>query len=238
MARRLQAFCISLEGREDRRREFSAAWSKLKGQEQIALQFIPGVEIPAHITGQTRISLCDMACAMGHRKAVAIAQARGQDVCLVLEDDALPLAGADLMRFMDGSLATTTLPWHSVNLGGCSAQWRPSTPRLRAARVAPGLIRVKGMVTTHAILYHARMFDDVMCSVPTETEFANFANMLTNPRPYDQWLASYGLQLTPDAPLFTQSGSSSDILGTPHGVSVHDLIMKTYEHIRTVVPFS
>lgn len=234
--KRLQAFCITLERREDRRKEFLSAWNRYIDSSQIALQFILAVEPPSAFTGPGSMPFRDLACGISHRKAIALAAARQQDVVLVLEDDALPVEERSLLKFMDTVLTAYGEAWHTVNLGGCNAQWRPATPKLRASQVAQDLFLVKGMVTTHAVLYHERSYADILCSVPTEVEFANFAGMLINPRPYDQWLAGYGTMLTGRYPLFVQSGSSSDILGVPHGTSITDLINGTYDSIRNACP--
>ncbi len=234
--KRLQAFVVSLPAREDRRQTLREWWSRMPDAAHCALQFIPGVEVPAVFTGYARVAKCDLACAMGHRKAVALAEAQGLDVVLVLEDDAQWLPPASLLDFMTGPLAQYQ-GWHTCNLGGCNAQWRPASPTLRAGRILPGLMAVKGMVTTHAVLYHKRSFEDILCAIPTEQEIlGNYGTELTNPRPFDQWLSSYGVQVTPDAPIFSQSGSTSDILGVPHGVSIDGLIKETYERLRNTVP--
>ncbi len=241
MEPRLQAFIISLPSRTDRRRDFEKAWDASSLGDFIDVQFIPAVEIKAEITGPARIACCDIACAVSHRRAVAMAAARGLEAVLVLEDDAAPEVLHNLRAFLTVTLRAVNLPWHTVNLGGCSAQWRPATPALRQTPVpgAPGIFQVKGMVTTHAILYHRRVYDDILISVPSETEFANAANSLLTCRPYDQWLASHGVMLTGEVPFFVQSGACSDILGVPHGCSIAELIRDTYRRLaykRNAVP--
>ena len=228
---RLQAFVISLPAREDRRRAFSKAWDASACGSAADARFIPGIAIPDHITGYARMALCDMACAVSHRRAVATAAAAGLESVLVLEDDAEPEEGADLAGFL-ARLANAPAGWDTVNLGGCTAQWRPATPALQVERVGKDWSYVRGMVTTHAILYHRMIYDDVLASVPDDEEFANTANGFNSCRPYDQWLGSHGRMLTGNHPLFVQSGSCSDILGVPHGTSIAKLIRDTYQTIR------
>lgn len=228
----LRAFVISLPKRDDRRKEFEAAWKASECGKAIDWEYLPAVEVPAHIGGQHRVGLCDLACAISHRKAVAMAQAAGLEAVIVFEDDAIPRNSEKLADFLFLTLPKSTSGWNTVNLGGCSAQWRPATPSLRFERQAPGLFRVRGMVTTHAILYHRNVYDDILAAVPTEEEFRLTTGDLVTTRPYDQWLGSHGVMLTGEIPYFVQSGSTSDILGGPHNCSVSDLIEKTYETLR------
>ena len=228
----LSAFVISLPKRNDRRKEFESAWNASHCGKAISYEYLPALEVPDHITGQARVGLCDLACAISHRKAVALAQAANLEGVIVFEDDAVPRNDERLAEFLFVTLAKAPAGWNTVNLGGCSAQWRPATPALRFERQAPGLFRVRGMVTTHAILYHKNVYDEVLASVPTEEEFRMATGDIITTRPYDQWLGSHGVMLTGEIPYFVQSGSTSDIIGCPHNSSVSDLIEKTYETLR------
>lgn len=228
---RLKAFSISLPSREDRRKDLDAAWDASGLNAFIDLEFIPGVQISPNIQGPQRVALCDLACAASHRRAIAMAAAEDVEGVLVLEDDAVPVNADQLHDFLFRTLAKAP-HWNTVNLGGCRANWRPATPALRFTEHAGGqLFTVRGMVTTHAILYHRNVFDDVLVSVPCETEIASGAIPHTC-RPYDQWLASHGTMLTGCRPYFVQSGSSSDILGMPHGQDIAALIQDTYVRLR------
>jgi len=229
---RLKAFCISLPSRADRRKDLDAAWDASGLNQFIDLEFIPGVQISPSIQGPQRVALCDLACAASHRRAIAMAAAEDAEGVLVLEDDAVPVNSDQLHDFLFKTLAKAP-HWNTVNLGGCRANWRPATPALRFTEHAGGqLFTVRGMVTTHAILYHRNVFDDVLVSVPCETEIASGAIPHTC-RPDDQWLASHGTMLTGCRPYFVQSGSSSDILGMPHGQDIAALIHDTYARLRS-----
>lgn len=229
---KLKAFCISLPNRGDRRKELDAAWDASGLNAFIDLEFIPGVQISPNIQGPQRVAFCDLACAASHRRAIAMAAAEEYEGVLVLEDDAVPTNSDQLHDFLFKTLAKAP-HWNTVNLGGCRANWRPATPALRFTEHAGGqLFTVRGMVTTHAILYHYNVFDDVLVSVPCETEIASGAIPHTC-RPYDQWLASHGTMLTGCRPYFVQSGSSSDILGMPHGQDIAALIHDTYARLRS-----
>ena len=229
---RLKAFCISLPSRADRRKDLDAAWDASGLNQFIDLEFIPGVQISPSIQGPQRVALCDLACAASHRRAIAMAAAEDAEGVLVLEDDAVPVNSDQLHDFLFKTLAKAP-HWNTVNLGGCRANWRPATPALRFTEHAGGqLFTVRGMVTTHAILYHRNVFDDVLVSVPCETEIAAGAIPPTC-RPYDQWLASHGTMLTGCRPYFVQSGRSSDILGMPHGQDIAALIHDTYARLRS-----
>lgn len=235
---RLLTLCITLPERQDRRDEFTKHWDKTRLGELLDLEFIPGVVIDKRIQGPQRIAFCDLACAASHRRAIAIAAAADAEGVLVLEDDAIPRNMSDLPGFLTQTLAKHPHPWDTVNLGGCYANWRPATPLLRFHPHAGGqLFTVRGMVTTHAILYHRRVFDDVLASVASEEELAS-GFMPQTSRPYDQWLASHGTMLTGHQPYFVQSGSTSDILGVPHGTNIEDLIESTYARLRSSVESS
>lgn len=232
---KVPALVISLPHRQDRRDAFKAAWDKAKLDGVLLAQFIPGLVVPQTVKPPFRVALCDMACAVSHRRAVAMAAAKGWDRVLVLEDDAVPCVdGSVLAEFLSLTLSETRVEWDTVNLGGCSAQWRPATPRLRSADLPDSskLYRVRGMVTTHTILYSWRAYESVLASVPDDHEFATLANSVTTARPYDQWLGSHGTMLTGTLPLFTQSGSDSDIIGVPHHTSVAEQITKTYQELN------
>jgi hypothetical protein len=229
---KLKAFCISLPKRADRRKDLDAAWDASGLNAIFDLEFIPGVQISPNIQGPQRVALCDLACAASHRRAIAMAAAEDAEGVLVLEDDAVPVNSRQLHDFLFTTLAKAP-HWNTVNLGGCRANWRPATPALRfSAHEGGELFTVRGMVTTHAILYHRNVYDDVLVSVPCETEIASGAIPPTC-RPYDQWLASHGTMLTGCRPYFVQSGSSSDILGMPHGQDIAALIQDTYARLRS-----
>lgn len=230
---KLRAFAISLPHQRARRDTFLSWWHGRGYEQQFSLEFLPAVSISPSLTGQQRVSAADSACAASHRAAVATALAEDLEGCIVFEDDAeAEVDGSELFEFITGALAQVRSAWHTVNLGGCMAQWRPATPRLRATLVAPGVAAVRGMVSTHAILYHRRVFEDVLAAVPSAAEITTRGGCFITGRPYDQWLAGHGTMLTGMKPFITQSGATSDILGMPHHVKVRDLIEQTYERIR------
>lgn len=232
-------FCISLPKRGDRRDALKKEW-RHKGFAMALpspLEFVEGVQIADNLKGPPRIAAADMACAIAHRNAVERAAAMDAEAVLVLEDDALPAASsAALGQFLFNTLRGVTVGWDTVNLGGCSAQWRPATPMLRWERISDEVFRVQGMVTTHAIVYHRRVFADILCAVPSEEEVRSTGFGVRTSRPYDQWLASHGTMLTGAVPYFVQSGSTSDILGVPHGVDIAELIHSTYARLRSSAP--
>ncbi len=235
----LPVFCISLPARSDRRDALRTAWQHggFDLSLPMPLHFIEGVRIAENLKGPARIAAADMACAIAHRNAVERAATMDAEAVLVLEDDAVPAASsAALSDFLFKVLPKVSQGWETVNLGGCSAQWRPATPMLRWERLTDDVFRVKGMVTTHAIVYHRRVFADVLCAVPSEDEVRRTGFGVRSSRPYDQWLASHGTMLTGSVPYFVQSGSTSDILGVPHGVNIADLIHATYARLRSTAP--
>ena len=226
------AVVISLASRRDRLNAFLERWNgswlcKAFG----GITVMHAVE-PPDAGAKSDVGCREMACAVSHRTAVASAYASGLQRIAVFEDDAYPgPEPSGLMQALDSETK-----WQVCNLGGCKAQWRVATPSLRAVRLSAELLEVKGMVTTHAIIYNATVFEEILTAVPSAAEYAVKARGLVAPRAYDQWLGSLPGYVTGNAAHVLQDGSTSDILAMPHGQRIDSLIQETYEHLRRTCP--
>ena len=182
-----------------------------------------------------RVRMGELGCAVGHREAIELAAADGAPTCLVMEDDVEAFEGADLegVRVLLECLEERA-DWDVVNLGGCAADWRAGTPAFGSAAMVPGLARrVFGMVSTHAVVYHARAYGAVLSAVPPrETARRQYAS-LVKPRAYDEWLHGALRVVAPMRPVFFQSGAESAILaGGRHVIDVKGAIERTGQRLE------
>lgn len=178
-----------------------------------------------------RVRMGELGCAVGHREAVELAADLETETVLVLEDDAEVFPGGleETGRVMEALAARDD--WDAVNLGGCRANWRPGTPAFGSQGHVPGVTRrVSGMVATHAVVYHRRFYEALLCAVPGRAEARAHYASLVKPAAYDEWLHQAARVVAPIKPCFYQTGEESAILhGGRHVIDVRAAIEEAGE---------
>lgn len=147
-------YCINLDTRPDR-------WERMRGRLDAlgiaeAVRRFPAVLTPDKAVGS----------ALSHRGILEQARTQGLEHVLVLEDNAVFLAGtAAVLGPALQQLAD--LQWNACYLGGGWYRTQPSW-RFRFPPVSAHLEYVHGLTTTHAIAYHHRSYDQLLAGLPGE----------------------------------------------------------------------
>ncbi len=119
----------------------------------------------------------DTGCALGHRQAVELAFIRDLPAVLVLEDDAVPV-DPDYVPTLEDATHPVTF------LGG--EPLPESVYDVEAGTVV-------GVVGTHAVLYRADAYRDILEGVPGFFERVRHRSQLPVDVPYDHWLSRRGV---------------------------------------------
>ncbi|MFI9404310.1 hypothetical protein [Nocardia sp. NPDC052316] len=152
------AVCINADDQPDRWARMTARFRALGIAETV--ERLPAIRTPDRY---------QLGCALSHRSAVAMARARGLESILVFEDDAVFLNGATwVLRHSVAELRQT--PWRLFYLGGFYLN-KPNALRTDCPVAGATFLRhAPGLVTTHAIAYHERIYDQILNELPSTPE--------------------------------------------------------------------
>ncbi|MFC9435734.1 glycosyltransferase family 25 protein [Nocardia sp. NPDC057030] len=150
--------CINSDRQPDRWTRINARFASLNISDKVQ-------RLPATLTPERY----PIGCALSHRRIIEKARKKGLDSVLVFEDDAVFLHGA-IWVLRHSVRELMKLPWKLFYLGGFySDQMNP----LGIDSPVPGaafLRHARGLVTTHAIAYHQRVFDQILDELPADPE--------------------------------------------------------------------
>jgi GR25 family glycosyltransferase involved in LPS biosynthesis len=144
-------FCINLDRQHERWKQVCDRFERIGIRKRV--HRVPAAETPeSHHTG----------CALTHRLIIDHAHRRGFERILVFEDDVLFLDGGN--RHLSENLTELNdVPWNLLYLGG--HRWSRRFVPARGCRRLRLLPR-RGVTCTHAIAYHARVYDLLLETLP------------------------------------------------------------------------
>ncbi|MFE9577350.1 glycosyltransferase family 25 protein [Nocardia sp. NPDC006044] len=150
--------CINSDRQPDRWARISARFDSLGIAEKVQ-------RLPATLTPERY----PIGCALSHRRIVEEARTEGLDSILVFEDDAVFLHGA-IWVLRHSVRELMKLPWKLFYLGGFYSDQRNPLGIDNPVPGASFLRHAPGLVTTHAVAYHRRAFDQILDELPADPE--------------------------------------------------------------------
>jgi hypothetical protein len=164
--------CVSLESTPEHWQTMRRRFSRLAIADRV------------HRISATAADNHHVARALSHRKAVRYAKVRGLTNVLVFQDDVVFLPGTS--RVLRRSLRELDRrPWDVLYLGGHPRDLGDT----RTFVPLPGcsyLEQVEGMICTHALAYHQRVYDTILAQLPANED--DMADWITANGSIDRYL--------------------------------------------------
>ena len=197
-------YCINLPHRTDRWKKVNELFEKLHIQNNILR--IDGILTQQHNESLTTRQKGALGLGMSLTECIKHAKRTHSETILVFEDD-LSLETENYAAIITDCMNTlSTMDWDMLYLG-C----RLVNPYVKV--ITPNLYQVYNAWTTHAVVYHYTMFDELLLSLPDkEKDLVHNLKWSSDHTAIDVYFSNGSKKMfTTSVPIFSQYNDHSDI---------------------------